>query len=223
MIQKFTIREKICVFSPFIVIVFAAVMMYMVAPRREEPAKNSAPPITQSEYEFLFVSCIDSIKKSQGSDRPDFLLYRQIWEMCETHVYDLVSLRDFDIRKEKFRQQGFADTVLLFMVVTITLSGVVLASLQLWTSYKLVSTGFAYDALKDSTLTIENNKISVRSSTTGLLILVVSLAFFIIYVIWIYSIHEISISQQSTFKSDASTPIHNPIPGPAGLGPAEPK
>jgi hypothetical protein len=73
------------------------------------------------------------------------------------------------------------------MVVLITLSGVALAAVQLLTSYTLASTGHLQgDGVTD--LTLEQGKLAIKSSVTGLVVLVVSLAFFWIYIIYVYRI-----------------------------------
>jgi hypothetical protein len=110
--------------------------------------------------------------------------------------------------------QRYENNVILFMVVLITLSGVGLAGVQLMTSYKLAEGGHAMaTAAKQTAVTaaaaapavtppaatpaqsgdisevwLEQGKLTIRSSVTGLVVLALSLAFFFIYVAMVYTI-----------------------------------
>jgi hypothetical protein len=92
----------------------------------------------------------------------------------------------------------------LATVVTITLAGVLMAGFQVWASFKLASTGAKGNFGEDSTIAIERGKLYVRSSTTGLLILVVSFAFFVVYVRWIYPIQEVDLDRAKGTETTAS-------------------
>lgn len=77
----------------------------------------------------------------------------------------------------------------MWMVVAITLSGVALAGLQLVAGYKLAAAGKAAFE-QGGQLSIEHSKISLGSSVTGLMILAISLVFFIVFVTKVYLIQE---------------------------------
>ncbi len=105
------------------------------------------------------------------------------------------------------------------MVVAITVSGVFLAGLQLLGSYKLAASGTGkFGDLSD--LSVEAGKGAIKgsmhSSVTGLIILVVSLAFFIVYVKWIYAIQEVSIEKP---QSLSETTVSGKVIGYGSLGP----
>ena len=106
---------------------------------------------------------------------------------CYDRLVRQGQLNEFQIRRVNFLTQHIADTVTLWMVVTLTICGVALAGWQIFTSSRLITRN--PDALT-SELSIESGKIFVRSSVTGLLILIVSFAFFYVYVVWIYQIRE---------------------------------
>jgi hypothetical protein len=75
------------------------------------------------------------------------------------------------------------------MVVCITIAGVALAGAQLLISYRLAMLGKENHTL-DSTFILAKDRIAVRSSITGLLILTVSFCFFIVFVIWVFQFKE---------------------------------
>ena len=80
-------------------------------------------------------------------------------------------------------------------MVIITISGVVLAAVQLIASYKLASTGRAEFA-QTSELMLQRDRVLLKSSVTGLLILTASFAFFFVYVVWVYTIREVNLTDQ---------------------------
>lgn len=202
-------------------LVVALALGWVSFARRQDTAATAGqgPPTASAQGESLR-TCIDSVRKALGIEHVDLHTYTDIQTMCGTQIYALDSLTDFDIRREKFLRQELDERIILLMVVTITLSGVALAGFQLWGSYKLISAGFQLDFNKDSNLVIEQNRISVKSSTTGLLILTVSLAFFIVYVIWIYPAQEARIAQPQAFPATpaaAAAPTIPPaVPGATG-------
>jgi hypothetical protein len=158
---------------------------------------RQAPPDAGQQ----FSSCIDGTFKTIRVSAPDTATYTAVWRLCGEQIYDIDALNDFAIRKEKFTQQELDERVILFLVVAITLSGVCLAGLQLLVSYKLASRR-RVNFTEDSTLSLEHDKVSLRSSVTGLMILVVSLGFFIIYVKWVYTIREVGIEPPPALSQD---------------------
>ena len=115
-----------------------------------------------------------------------------MWRLCGNQVFANMVLTDYSIRRSKFLNQEFDERVNLFLVVSITISGVILAGIQLVMSYKLASDG-KYQFDKDQELLIEQNKLSFKTSVTGCIILLISLAFFFIYVKFIYKFDEVKV------------------------------
>jgi hypothetical protein len=111
--------------------------------------------------------------------------------LCFAKLQDQSYITIFDVNRTKYVEQNFEDRILLWMVVAITLSGVVLSGLQLAASFKLASEGKAEFA-RDSDFTLQKDRLSAKSSVTGLLILLISLGFFIIYVKYVYKIDNAS-------------------------------
>lgn len=111
-------------------------------------------------------------------------------ESCYREFRNELLLNDFYYRKSKFTEQSRDGYVLLWVVVVITLSGVGLSALQLFGAYRLASAGRgSFDAPGE--LSLERDKISLKSSVTGLFILVFSFAFFALFVAEVYKIKEL--------------------------------
>ena len=144
-------------------------------------------------------------------------LYERLWRLCGNQIYNGLYLDDFVIRRDKLVQQGLDERVNLWLVVTITISGVFLSGVQLFMSYKLANLGKA-DFGRDSQLTIESGKVSLQSSIIGIFILVLSLAFFMIYVVYIYTQHDIYLDRPSNLQ----TPVEQlgTVESPEALAPA---
>lgn len=132
---------------------------------------------------------------------------------CFEQVGRALLLEEMDIRRAAYELQQFQNVVMLWMVVAITLSGVALAGIQLLIAFKLAAGGIASPD-DNSELTIERGKVSLKSSITGLLILVVSLAFFAIFVLWVYRIEQ---------PASASSPSSETTLETGGLGAPPPE
>ena len=79
---------------------------------------------------------------------------------------------------------------MLWMVVSITIAGVILAGLQLWATYRLAAAGSG--TLADGgEVTMEHNRLVVRSSVVGVIILALSFAFFALYVLYVYRLQDL--------------------------------
>jgi len=105
------------------------------------------------------------------------------------------------------------------------MSGVFMSAVQLFLSYRLATTGKELFT-KDSELAIESGKVSLKSSVAGLLILTLSLAFFMIYVLYIYSIKEIPLERpqnlQTPIETESLDPAPQPTPSPVEVNPPAP-
>jgi hypothetical protein len=146
--------------------------------------------------------------------------------LCYEEVNEEDMLVDYSIRKSAYLNQQKQTTVLLWMVVAITLSGVMLAGVQLIAGYRLASAGkAAFDG--GGTIDIEKNKLSLKSSVTGLVILAISLVFFYLFVHEVYLIREQGVVGHPPVTSGAGMSGLTPGPfinGGVGAPPAaEPK
>jgi len=109
------------------------------------------------------VSCIDRVLARVSPQAIDLTAYRNVWDLCGLEGFNALSLEDFRIRREKFLRQELDERVTLALVVGITISGVVMAGLQLFMSYKLAQTGHA-ELAKDIELSVQQGKIALKSS-----------------------------------------------------------
>jgi hypothetical protein len=155
-----------------------------------EPGLDSPNPTSQLDRRMH--DCIRNVLDIVNEPRPQLWLYKDVWNVCAHEVYSLDSLVDFDIRREKLRKQEMDERIMLWMVVSVTMSGVVLAGLQLLASYRLASAGLG-GSPEAGELSLETNKLAIKSSVTGLFILAFSLAFFVFYVKWIYGTQDVVI------------------------------
>ena len=159
---------------------------------------------------------IDLIKP----ERIDLFLLNQLSDFCYNQVRGEDLLGDFHVRKLNFVQQESDSRILLWMVVAITISGVLLAGLQLLAAYRLTNVGGAdFASGQGGEVKLDPKSISLKSSVTGLLILIISFAFFIVYVRWVYPIQT-----RMDPEADASawkTPMMF-RPGGIGTPPQEP-
>jgi hypothetical protein len=135
------------------------------------------------------------------------------------HCYSLIQaqgvLNDFAIRKLNFFQQYRANGVLMWMVVAVTISGVLLAALQLWASYQLALANKTSLDASDGQIVVKANQLVLRSSITGLFILLVSFCFFLVFVLYVYRF------ETPDDRANAAAPAA-PILPMGGLGPPPP-
>jgi hypothetical protein len=148
---------------------------------------NRAPD--NVEITPLILGCINNKLGVMKIDKPDITTLTQVSSLCYSEILGENLLKDFEIRKNAFVQQYRAENILLWMVVAITIAGVVLAAVQLIASYKLAQEGHseASGSLSNE-LILQKDKISLKSSITGLLILTVSFAFFMVFVQSVYTV-----------------------------------
>ena len=152
---------------------------------------------------------LDAVKP----DKIDLSLLQQVSTFCYGQVRGADLLDDFNIRRTNYVRQQFQGLVFLWMVVAITISGVILAAVQLAAAYKLAVGGHGtFEA--GGEIAIEEKRLSLKSSVTGLLILTVSFAFFIVFVIWVYPLTETRISPEGGAPATQS----GPLLGAGGLG-----
>jgi hypothetical protein len=148
-------------------------------------------------------------------ERIDIGFLNQLTSFCYDQVRGDDLLQDFSVRKLDYMQQALDTKVILWMVVAITISGVLLASLQLLAAYRLAMLGKADFVQGDcSQIKIDPTSISLKSSVTGLLILAISLAFFIVYVKWVYPIELYPDPEASASNNVGATT--SLLPGPVG-------
>ena len=179
-------------------------------------------PLTLSEPQQISF-CQKETLALVKPEKVDLSVMSGLLNYCYSHMIGQGALEEIGIRRNKFIKQNHEDGILLWMVVSLTLSGVILAGLQLLASYKLALIGRAEFA-QSGELSLESSRISLKSSVTGLLILTISFAFFMVYIMWVYTIKEQKIVSplagsgvQTSNSVDASNPSRAPFRG-GGLG-----
>jgi len=200
-------------------ILFTSTNRYISVPW-EQTGQASGPTVSPQRDCIAYTL---SVLKLSEMSFPD---YERVWSLCGTEEFNRLYLHDFKIRREKFIRQELDERVTLAMVVAITVSGVVMSGLQLFMSYRLALSGHAaFD--KDMEISIQKDRVALRSSMVGLAILVISLAFFVVYVKWIYTMTEVPVeAPQTTQAAGRQLPIsgalrpRQPAPGTAPGQPA---
>jgi hypothetical protein len=164
-----------------------------------QPQRARADVASASDHDVRMNACIAKTLEITKPTNVNVDAYERVWRLCGNEMFNSVYLADFLIRREKFTQQALDERVNLWLVVTITISGVVLAGIQLFMSFKLAMKGRA-EFGKDSEVALESGRLSLKSSITGAVILALSFAFFMVYVIWIYSIHEMPFAKPDNLQ-----------------------
>jgi hypothetical protein len=179
-----------------------------------EGAASQAQELALNRQRDDLYACVE---KAIGTAKPEVIgvpqyvsFYEQVSWFCGQEIQGLDELNEFDVRLEGFSRQRMDDPIILWMVVAITISGVCLAGLQLYAAYRLALkaigegvTTNTFPVAATSNLSVERNKVTFSSSVTGLVILVCSLAFFIVYVKWVYTITEVRFDMPSAAGSSA--------------------
>lgn len=133
--------------------------------------------------------CVDDALVKIKSEVVTIDLLSQATQLCYTHLHGQGLLNDFRIRRFKFTQQGYDERVLLWMVVVITLSGIALAGVQMLASFKL-AVGGKGEFGQAGEFSVEQGRLSLKSSVTGLFIMIFSFAFFWVFVYEIFVMKE---------------------------------
>src|ERR1700720_2361696 len=117
--------------------------------------------------------------------------FREARDHCYSLIRSQGLLSDFAYRKITFLQQYRANGVLMWMVVIVTLSGVLLAGLQLWASYRLAAANKTSLHSAQAELSLQRDRLVLKSSITGLFILLISFCFFLVFVFYVYRLEVV--------------------------------
>ena len=120
-------------------------------------------------------------------DKVDLKFLAGVHGLCYARVNEEDLLAEFGIRRGAFLNQQYQTGILMWLVVLITISGVLLAGVQLLAGFRLALLGkAAFD--QGGQISLEANKLSVSSSVAGVLVLAISLCFFYVFSKEIYLI-----------------------------------
>lgn len=96
--------------------------------------------------------------------------------------------RKADINLEQFLWQRRASEFLLWLVVTVVISGISFSGIQLWRASSLLGIS------TDSTIEIAAQKIKVTSSVVGVIVLTISIIFLYFFLIEVYRVKIVDLA-----------------------------
>lgn len=174
-------------------------------------------------------ACIARYSGSAGGASLDIEALDRFGTVCENILAGQFRLETLATGQRIYANQLYQNGVVMWMVVMITVSGVLLAGLQLWATYKLAMAGKGVMA-DGGEATVQHDKLVVKSSVVGVIILALSFAFFTVYVLYVYRITTLpGIEAQAPRSTEGAeeitegTPSSVAVPLPkAGAGTAPP-
>jgi hypothetical protein len=176
---------------------------------------SEIPVARQPEPPSMSQCVADTLSLFGLKSSPTAETLRDAREHCYSLIQSQGLLSDFAIRKLNFFQQYRGNGVLLWMVVAVTFSGVLLAGLQLCASYQLAILNKASLDSGDSELVLKRDQLVLKSSITGLFILLISFCFFLVFVLYIYRLEPLRNPDDPASPPVLTLPL-------GGLGPAPP-
>jgi hypothetical protein len=170
---------------------------------RDAPFATGPEPLSMTQCITTTLTVLDL----KQAPTPEIL--HQVLGYCYSLTRSQGLLKDFAVRELNFIQQYRANGVLMWMVVAITVSGVFLAGVQLMASYQLAGSNQASPATE---LSWRHDRVVLKSSITGLFILLISFAFFLVFVFYVYRFEKLE-------NHNAQAPQPAPTLPMGGLGP----
>lgn len=173
---------------------------------------------TRSDLE----SCIASNLPQNVAPADRLKMAETAGRYCYGVAMDALRLDEQAATNSIYANQTFQNRILLFMVVFLTLAGVVLSALQLWASYRLASEGRGQLA-EGGEIGLTGANVAVKSSVVGVVILGLSLGFFAIFATEVYRLRPIDLAPDAqTAAGDvngAATTTDEPPAGSNEVGP----
>jgi hypothetical protein len=161
--------------------------------------------------------CISETLSRFGQNTPTSAeSLRDARDHCYSSIQAQGLVNDFGYRKMAFLQQYRANGVLMWMVVIVTLSGVLLAGLQLWASYKLADAGKTSSPADQGELSWQRDRLVLKSSITRLFILLISFCFFLVFVFYVYRLEAAPDAEGLMRRPVLTSPIDGLGPPPKG-------
>lgn len=162
-------------------------------------------PVTQTTEAAGVNTCMDRYAANPIDDKAAQInLLWSVYSLCDAMTSRKLLYEEQVIRNENFVFQRYENTIIMLMVVSITISGVILAGLQLFASYKLASAGKAVFE-QAGEVTLDSHSMAVKSSVVGVIILAISFAFFLVFVLYVYTFTPVSYSGVSASSSPPQT------------------
>jgi hypothetical protein len=164
-------------------------------------------------------NCVANYEKSSGA-LVSANSMKDALSLCWREISMQGRLNDFALRRLSFARQYYAGPIILWMVVIITLSGVLLAAAQLYMAFSIWEiqgeSPKRPEMSQTTDLRINREAIAFRSSVTGVTILFISLGFFIVFIKYVYMITPID------YDDSPKSELNIPQLEEGGLGPAPP-
>jgi hypothetical protein len=184
--------------------------------------------LTRTTPATSVAACMSTYQSTVAPPPVSVTALRDLDGFCYNMIAKQLWIEEQIARDDAFVLQKFENLVMLWMVVAITLSGVGLAGLQLYASYQLALSGhgkFMADGATD--LSYSDKSVAIKSSVMGLIILVISFAFFMVFVVYLHPIRTVEMIARPLPPPAASVGPQQsgptvPLPPPAGsVGPQQ--
>jgi hypothetical protein len=157
---------------------------------RNSGKANEGPINVSTQQAQRMARCRDELVAQIKPQNVDLRFLAGVHGLCYARINEEDTLEEFGIRRGAFLNQQAETGILMWLVVSITISGVLLAGLQLLAGFKLAMRGKAAFE-QGGQISLEANKLSLNSSVTGVLVLAISLCFFYIFAREIYLIRVV--------------------------------
>jgi hypothetical protein len=185
-----TLSRRTVGFVYFITALIVAFSVYLIA------TLPAARDRSVSGEDKVISRCIDAHRSVTSSQLTDIDALSRLNNFCYDTARSQLLVDEENIRKDNFVFQRYENMILLFVVVSLTLSGVILAGLQLLASYKLAVAGRG-ELAGGAEVSYSKDTVSFKSSVVGLAILFISFAFFMVFVLEVYTLKESTASTPS--------------------------
>ncbi len=156
----------------------------LVRPTRSDSSNND---LLNSLISKQKNSSIPKIKLPDSTSKLDFIVTKAQKESLGTAIYNdyLWSLQH---DKEVYEWQRFSTKIIFYAVILLVFLGMAFSGIQFYKSYKITDSA---DKTPDTPTELELSLkgIKVTSSILGVIILVISLAFFYLYLVHVYPIN----------------------------------
>ena len=167
------------------------------------------------------VSCLERYGVRGDLSNTEFRTVGSVYSLCYNIVSTDLTAQEQIIINQNYVFQRSENVVLMIMVVVITLSGVALAALQLLASYQLASLGKGTLA-EGSEINVGVSNLAVKSSVVGVTILGISFAFFLVFVLYVYTIKNDGANNTVSRAPPPAVNVPTAIPPSVPLPPAPP-
>jgi hypothetical protein len=164
------------------------------------PAIADEPQRQHADSDVLYQECVS---KSQTGHYTDYDADRELKyqtntnEFCLRQVQNILYLRDVEYRRQALSEAQTNGQRIIFVSMSIllfaTFSGIILAGIQIISSYRLMSQGYRQLGT-DSDLVIKYNSVALRSSIAGVTIFAISMLFFAFFIYVNNTIQETPLS-----------------------------